>query len=171
MPLNPNDLPTDTEGRQALLALGRLTQAASYYAGLPNGDVQLSAQEKADLVNALQTLTRANITGFQVQNRSTPIPSTPFFTAPRSSMYFVTGYFVQSQAAAAGTATCTLTWNDGLLNQSENQFSGVPLTGTGQRSFVKAIMLAAGQTINVAVTLPGVSGTPIYHIFARVIEL
>jgi hypothetical protein len=164
-------LPTDAEIRQAFVTLGQLAAAGSYYNGLPSGTTVLSDTEKTAMTGALQYLSRANITPLESVDRTTQLPSTPFFTATRQGVYLVVGYFLLTTSASAGTATFGLAWNDGRLAQSENQLTNVPITGTGQKSFTKAVVLGAGQSISANVALNGVTGAPVYSVYARIIEL
>jgi hypothetical protein len=161
-------LPTDADLRQAFTSLGQMAAAGNYYAQILS---QLSDAEKQAMLAAIQTLSRGNITPLESIDRVTSLPNTPFFTAVRQGVYLVLGYIVLTQAATAGTVTFGLSWNDGRLAQSENQLVNIPITSTGQKSFVKALVLGAGQGVSANVTLNGVTGSPMYSIYARIVEL
>lgn len=160
-------LPTNQDLRTAFTAFGQLVQAAGYYA---QSGATFTDAERQSLQDNLELLTRGNITPLEVLDRATALPITPFFTAARPGMYLIIGYFILSNVANAGTATVTLTWNDGKGTRSEAQLSSVSMTVAGQKTFMKPIVLAQGQSVSAQISYTGVTGSPLYSIYARIIE-
>ncbi|WP_156967771.1 hypothetical protein [Methylosinus sp. PW1] len=141
------------------------TVGSPYYTSAPNylnGMQQVNGATISPNVTGISTdLPRIEFPTLSASNRTNNQSGT-LFQASMTSLYRVCAYLTTQTAGTAGTASFSLTWNDGIAH-SFTSTAPLDLTSTAETSSDCRILLANVSTnVSWGINLAGVTGTPAF---------